>query len=130
VLNSTFCEAQPSVLKASVSPTAVSPDLVVFCTTASICDVFCASSRTLPSRSVSAPSASRTVISLSTAYALALLSTTFVAIVPLTATTLPVPYALPPEAIAVLSAVASIVAFSIASSVRSPDATVTSALSI
>jgi len=38
--------------------------------------------------------------------------------------------ALPPEAIAVLSAVASIVAFSIASSVRSPDATVTSALSI
>jgi len=103
VLNNKFCVAQPTVLKASTTPTPVSPVVVEDSSVASICDVFRASSVRPPTVVVK---------SLSVAVAFALLSTVLVTAAPLPATTVPVPNALPPEASATLSPVARIVACS------------------
>ena len=48
VLKSRLLAAQPTVLKASVTPTACPPDLLALFTVASIAEVFCAASVTLP----------------------------------------------------------------------------------
>ena len=99
-----FCDANPIELNASRTPTDSAPDTVVLSVVASISDVFVAASATSP-----------VVVStsLESIYASALLWTTFVAIVALTASDAPLPFQeLPPDEVALESAVAMIVAFS------------------
>ena len=83
---------------------------------ASILDVLEAATSTLPV----APPAVLVVTVLFVTEASALLSTEFVAITPLTARLKPAPNALRPLDVATASAVASIVAFSVAAMVTSP----------
>ncbi len=121
VLNNRFCASHPMVLNASVTPTAVSPDVVILSTVASIRERFCASRITSPAVAVTV---------LLVIVALDLLRMVLVAMVPFTASTAPVPNALPPDAVTVLSTVAVIVEFSRASSRIAPLTAVTCALSI
>ena len=107
-----FCAAQPRVLKASVTPTALSPEVVALTMVASMAEVFFASVvRLLP-----------VVISLAVMAALAPLRTRLVEIRAFTASDLPVPKALPPEDETVPSVTARISAFSVAVTLMSPTA--------
>ena len=110
-----FWPAQPMVLKASVTPTEMPLDSVEALTSASMVEVFCASSTTSPPPVV--------VIELPVTYAFALDSTRLVAILALIAFDEPPCSTLPPVATTVLSSTARMVAVSSAVSVRLPAAT-------
>ena len=111
-LNRKFCDSQPTLLKASVMPTPVSPVEVAASMLASMVEVFSALTSTLrPALTV-----------LPARRASARLSTTLVTIWPLTASTVPSPRKLPPEASTVLVAVAWINAVSSARTATSVPA--------
>ena len=118
--NNRLVGAQPMVLNASVTPTAAPLESVALLTVESIVAVFCASSVTLP---VPPPAVLVVTVS-SLRYAFDLESTVLVAITPFTANCEPDPQALPPEAEAVLSALAWITASSSALNVTAPAFTV------
>ena len=116
MLNRMFCDAKPIELNASSTPTDFAPETVVLRVVASMSDVFVAESATSPSV---------VWMWLESTHASALLWTTFVAMVALTASDAPLPFhELPPEEVALASAVAMIVAFSIADTRREAAVTV------
>ncbi len=127
-LNSTLDASQPTELKASTTPTALSPDWVEPWVVASMVEVLSALTRMLPRPS--SPPSSRAVNVLFCDQARARLCTRLVATTPLMATDSPSPSALPPEEITEPSVVAFKVAFSSALTWMSPLLAVTSAPSM
>jgi hypothetical protein len=113
-LNSTFCGFQPSVLKASVTPTPVSPEAEAVSTVASMVDVLAACTVRSPVVVVtSAPAID----------ASAEASTRLVTTWPPPAITVPLPQALPPEAVRLVSERATSVAASSAVTAMLPACT-------